>query len=30
MDLVPVKPIKAVRRSLKGIDTDGPRDADRI
>ena len=30
IELVPVKPTKAARGSLKGIDTDVPRDADRL
>jgi len=30
IELVPVRPAKAARGSLKGIDTDLPRDADRV
>jgi AbrB family looped-hinge helix DNA binding protein len=30
IELVPVKPAKAVRGSLKGIDTDVPREPDRV
>ena len=30
IELVPVRPGKAARGSLKGIDTDVPRDADRV
>ena len=30
IELVPVRPARAARGSLKGIDTDVPRDADRV
>jgi AbrB family looped-hinge helix DNA binding protein len=30
IELVPVRPVKAARGSLKGIDTDVPRDPDRV
>ena len=30
IELVPVRPTKAARGSLKGIDTNVPRDADRV
>ena len=30
IELVPVRPAKAARGSLQGIDTDLPRDADRV
>jgi len=30
IELVPVKPARAARGSLKGIDTNVPRDADRV
>ena len=30
IELVPVRPAKAARGTLKGIDTDVPRDADRV
>src|ERR1035441_5421115 len=30
IELVPVRPTKAARGTLKGIDTEGPREADRV
>jgi AbrB family looped-hinge helix DNA binding protein len=30
IELVPVRPVRAARGSLKGLDTNVPRDADRI
>lgn len=30
MELVPLRPMKSLRGSLKGIDTDVPRDEDRV
>jgi len=30
IELVPVRPVKAARGSLRGIDTDVPREADRV
>ncbi len=30
IELIPVKPVKAMRGFLRGIDTDVPREADRV